>query len=111
MKFKFIYNDLTIFYKIVNKLTPIELPSYISLCQPESTRYIRRTAAIHKSIDISTFRCEVVPTVDAFKHSYFYRATQHWNSLPYIIRQSDHLYNFKLSIKKYFHSAHYDWPD
>ena len=111
MKFKFIYNDLVMFYKIINKLTHAELPSYISLCQPNDTRYTRSTSAIHENIDLSTFRCEVVPTIDAFRHSYFYRTMHHWNKLPLSIRQSECLYYFKISLKNYFHSAHYGWPD
>ena len=34
MKLKFIYNDLVLFYKVVNKLVPIEFPSYISVVSP-----------------------------------------------------------------------------
>ena len=35
IKMKFIYNDLVMFYKIVNRLTPVELPDYITVCEPE----------------------------------------------------------------------------
>ena len=33
---KFIYNDLVLFYKIVNQLIPVELPDYITVYEPEN---------------------------------------------------------------------------
>ena len=32
-------NDLLLFYKIVNTLIPVKLPAYITVCQPEGSRY------------------------------------------------------------------------
>ena len=49
----FIYNDL--FHKIVNQLIPVELPDYITVCEPENTRFARHTASVHNSGDNSTF--------------------------------------------------------
>ena len=44
IKLKFMYNDLLLFYKIVNNLIPISLPDYISVSEPEQTKYTRRNA-------------------------------------------------------------------
>ena len=35
VKEKFVYNDLMLFYKIVNSIIPVSLPNYIVICRPE----------------------------------------------------------------------------
>ena len=41
IKMKFIYNDLVMFYKIVNQLIPVELPDYITVCETENSRFTK----------------------------------------------------------------------
>ncbi|MCP4460829.1 MAG: hypothetical protein GY816_22820, partial [Cytophagales bacterium] len=67
MKLKFMYNDLVLFYKIVNKLVPVELPDHIRICNAEGTRLTRRTADIHDLTDISTYQCSISPSTDALR--------------------------------------------
>ena len=55
VKQKFIYNDLMTFYKIVNNIIPVSLPTYIVLCRPEGTRYTRHNAQIIDRSDTSTY--------------------------------------------------------
>jgi hypothetical protein len=111
MKFKFIHNDLVLFYKIVNKLVPIEFPDHISVCNAEGTRLTRRNADIHESNDVSTYQCSISPSTDALKHSFFYRTMLNWNRLPFGIRQSNGLSLFKSSLTSHLWSPDVDWPD
>lgn len=111
MKLKFVYNDLILFYKIVNKLVPIEFPSYISVIVPEATRYTRSSAAVHNKTDLSLYSCKIVPTNDTFRHSYFYRTVKNWNKLPINIRQSEGLSAFRDTLKNCLWSAENEWPD
>ena len=111
MKLKFIYNDLVLFYKVVNKLVPIEFPSYISVVLPETSRYTRSSAAVHNKTDVSLYSCNILPTSDTFKHSYFYRTVKNWNKLPMSIRQSEVLSKFKGTLKSCLWSSDTEWPD
>ena len=111
MKFKFMYNDLNLFYKIVNKLVPIDFPSYISVVVPEGTRYTRSSAAVHEKTDFTLYSCKMIPSNDAFRHSYFYRTVLNWNKLPIFVRQSEGLTTFKRTLKSFLWSVDSEWPD
>ena len=111
IKMKFIYNDLVMFYKIVNHLTPVELPDYITVCEPENTRFTRHTASVHNSGDNSKFSCSVKPNCDAFKQSFFCRSLNRWNNLPLETRQAKNLISFKALLKNLLWSPDTEWPD
>ena len=111
MKLKFIFNDLVMFYKIVNELIPITLPSYINVCRPEDVRYTRRNAAIQDLSDSSTYTSSVTPNCDIFRNSFFYRTLQKWNKLPISIRQASSLSLMKSALTTFLWSADNDWPD
>ena len=111
IKLKFIYNDLVMFFKIVNKLIPIELPDFIIFCEPGNTRFTRSTASIHNSNDTTKFSCSIQPNCDAFKHSFFYRTILRWNHLPLDTRKAENLGKFKSLLKQALWSPGTDWPD
>ena len=111
MKLKFIYSDLMLFYKIVNNLIPIGLPDYITVCEPDQTRYTRRNAPIHDRSDTSTYRCSVTPNSDNFRNSFFYRTMSRWNNLPVGVRGARFVSAFKTSLIEYLWSSDTDWPD
>ena len=111
IRLKFMYNDLFLFYKIVNTLIPVKLPEYITVCQPEGSRYTRRNAQIHDMTDVSTYRCGIVPCTDAFRYSFFYRTMASWNGLPVGVRQSECISKFKSSLVRHLWSADVIWPD
>ena len=111
MKLKFIFNDIVMFYKVVNGLVPITLPPFISACTPSDVRYTRRNAPIHELSDLSTFQCSVTPNCDQFKHSFFYRTFRKWNSLPIAIRQTPCLSALKAALTTYMWSPDTEWPD
>ena len=101
-----------LFYKIVNKFVPVSLPGYITVCQPEGSRYTRRNAQIHDMTDISTYKSSIVPCSNAFRDSFFYRSMIRWNDLPVIVRQSECISGFKSSLTKHlWTAADDDWPD
>ena len=111
IKLKFILNDLVMFYKILNELVPISLPSYITACVPDDVRYTRRNAAIYDQSDSSTFKCSITPNCDAFRYSFFYRTVRRWNSLPVGIREATSLTAMKSSLTTFLWSADAEWPD
>ena len=111
LKLKFIQNDLVLFYKIVNQMVPIEFPDHISVCTVEDTRLTRQNAAVHDLTDVSTYRCDIVPSTDALKNSFFLRTMLNWNRLPVDVRQSGGLTLFKSSLTSYLWSPDVDWPD
>ncbi len=111
MKLKFIYNDLVLFYKIVNQMVPIEFPDHISVCNAEGSRLTRQNAAIHDLSDVSTYRCNITPSTDALKHSFFFRTVVNWNRLPISVRQSDGLIMFKSTLTSHLWMPDLDWPD
>ena len=111
MKLKFIYNDLVLFYKIVNKMVPIEFPDHISVCTAEGSRLTRQNAAIHDLSDVSTYSCDITPSTDALRHSFFLRTVLNWNRIPVGIRQSDSLSLFKSTLTSHLWLPDLDWPD
>ena len=111
VKQKFIYNDLMTFYKIVNNIIPVSLPTYIVLCRPEGTRYTRHNAQIIDRSDTSTYMSTTVPCSDAFRNSFFHRSMLKWNSLPVCIRQSERISTFKVKLIKHLWAADTVWPD
>ena len=111
MKLKFIYNDLVLFYKITNKLVPIDFPAYIYEVQPESIRFTRSSAVIHNQTDTSMYGCRAVATIDVLRHSYFYRTIKFWNKLHHSTRQCEGLSTYKTALKKCLWSGDIEWPD
>ena len=111
IKLKFIYNDLVMFYKIVNGIVPISLPDYISIIQPEDTRYTRSSALIHDLTDTSSYQCNVPINNDIFKNSFFCRAIRVWNSLPETVRQTERISLYKPMLLRYIWSPDTVWPD
>ena len=111
IKLKFIYNDLIMFYKIVNGIVPISLPDYISIIQPEDTRYTRSSALIHNLTDTSSYQCNVPINNDIFKNSFFCRAIRVWNSLPETVRQTERISLYKPMLLRYIWSPDTVWPD
>ena len=111
MKLKFLYNDLVLFYKIVNRLVPIDLPDSITVVNAEGTRLTRQNAAVLNLTDVTRYTCCITPTTDALKNSFFYRTVQNWNSLPVGVRQSNSTNLFKSSAMDYLWSSDVVWPD
>ena len=111
MKMRFRFNDLKLFYQILNGLVPIELPNYITPVEVSQARYTRRTAAVIEGSDTTSLSCSIVPTIDTFRNSYFYRTMRLWNSLPVSVRQTSCISSFKHDLLKLLWSPDTVWPD
>ena len=111
MRLKFLYNDLVLFYKIVNRLIPIDFPDSITLVNVEGTRLTRRNAAVLDLTDVTRYSCSVSPNTDVLRNSFFHRTVKNWNSLPVNVRQSISTTLFKSSLMKYMWSPDIVWPD
>ncbi len=111
IRFKFIYNSLILFYKVVNDLVPISLPDYIAVAEAGTLRYTRATAPVIEGRDTSTYCSSVVPNCEGFRGSYFFRTMLLWNALPACIRQSGPFSIFKCKLNEYLWTADTSWPD
>ena len=92
--YKFTFNDLLLFHKIIYNLSPVKLPNYLYFY--ESRRRLRSCHLDHLSL-VSDIR----PTISAkysrnsvdgteckiFESSFFYRSHLAWNNLPLDIRK------------------------
>ena len=102
MKFKFVFSDLILFYKIINKLVNIDLPKYVTRIEPQDVKKVTRsTKATADGIDKSKFRCKIMPKVNSFRDSYFYRTVEQWNSLPLKIRDLNDINKFSDDMKEH----------
>ena len=107
----FKYNDLKTLYKIVQGLSPIKLPEYVSFVESSEVRLTRQSAAIAEGSDNTTLRYSAGYETDVFRHSYFPRAIRLWNVLPFDIRQARCVTIFKKELIALLWSASNDWPD
>ena len=111
MKFKFVLNDLIMYYKIINLLIHIKLPEHFTFVEAEQVRYTRQTAAIINNVDKTLIKCNIRPTGGRFRDCFFYRTMDLWNRLPYHIRQVTNVSIFKVKLTTFLWGADTDWPD
>ena len=112
MKLKFLSNDLILFYKIVNQMVPIELPSCIVIMRPtEGSRLTRQSAAVLDETDVTRYSFLTVPTTDTLNKSFFFRTVRNWNSIPVSVRQINSFSLFKSALMNYLWSPDTVWPD
>ena len=79
----------------------IDLPGYVSRVEPHHvTRVTRSTSSIAEGLDYSRYKCNINPTVNSFRDSYFYRTVQQWNSLPVKLRSIENEEQFKTDLKE-----------
>ena len=102
MKFKFLYSDLVLFYRIVNDDVKIELPCHISRIEPQDVKNTTRSSkSISDGSDNLKFKSKIIPKVNCFQNSYFVRTMSSWNDLPFDIRNVDSLEKFKTLLKEH----------
>ena len=111
MKFKFVLNDLIMYYKIINLLIHIKLPEHFTFVEAEQVRYTRQTAAIINNVDKTLIKCNIRPTGGRFRDCFFYRTMDLWNRLPSHIRQVTNVSIFKVKLTTFLWGADIDWPD
>ena len=101
MKLK--YTDLLLFFKIINNLVPINIPSYLNIAAPIQRNNTRQSNKAFIANDPLLYECNLrpVPTLKAFTNNYFYRTHQQWNSVPLTIRQCTNFQTFKIELKAF----------
>ena len=105
MEQRFVYGDLKLFHKIINRETSVELPDYLELIAPEEVMpgseesEARRLRTSHK--DPLYFVCTIEDRVNVFRHSYFYRAHLLWNRLPLSVRLVRDCDMFSVELRKH----------
>ena len=96
LDFKFTFNDLLLFHKILNNFCPIKLPNYLHHYDPGGRRRLRSCHLDHLSL-VSDVQPKVYAkysknSVDGaefktFDNSFFYRSHLAWNNLPLDVRE------------------------
>ena len=80
----------------------IDLPGYVSKVEPHHvTRVTRSTSSISEGLDDSRYKCNINPTVNSFRDSFFYRTVQQWNSLPVELRSIENVEHFTTDLKEH----------
>ena len=94
LQLHFELKDLVFFYKIIFKLIPVSLPTYISPFNGDSR--LRNTRMDDKSYvvnDNTVIPLDTAHSNSKFFKSFFYRTLHIWNSLPLNIRKICTLYS------------------
>ena len=91
---------MNLFHKIVYKTIPVNIPDYLTLYSGDSR--LRRT-----HLDNLSFVSNIASTTTSINNlnkSFFFRTHTLWNSLPFDIRNSMRLTQFKSKLAKHFWS-------
>ena len=111
MKFKFVLNDLIMYFKIINLLVHIKLLEHFTFVEAEQVRNTRQTTAIMNNVNKSLIKCNVRPTGGIFRDCFFYRTMDFWNRLPSHIRQVTNVSIFNVKLTTFLWGADTDWLD
>ena len=100
LSFRFNFNDMNLLHKIVYKTIPVNIPDYLTLYSGDS-----RLCRTH--LDNLSFVSNIASTTTSINNinkSFFFRTHTLWNSLPFDIRNSMRLTQFKSKLAKHFWS-------
>ena len=100
LSFRFNFNDISIFHKIVDKTIPVNIPDYLTIYSGNSR--LRRT-----HLDNLSFVSNIASTTASIQNlnkSFFFRTHTLWNSLPFDIRSPMRLSQFKIKLAKHLWS-------
>ena len=101
LSIKFDLNDLIFFHKTFYYPTLFQhLPNYLLQTNSVDQNRVLATRAM-KKCDNLQFKCAVFPRIDIFKHSFFYRVHNLWNTLPYEVREISNPTEFKTKLKEF----------
>ena len=95
--FKFMFNDLKLFYKIYKGLSPISMPDYIII-----RTNTRSSSSDGITFGLSNYVCTSNKVV--FCHSFFPRCISSWNTLPITTRTADTFDIFKCRLEDFIWS-------
>ena len=98
LSYRFETNDMILFYKIIHSLIPVNMPNYLTLFNGNS-----RLRSSH--LDELSFVCNLATPMTGngtLNKSFFFRSHLLWNTLPFDIRNSPCLSEFKNKLHNYF---------
>jgi len=100
---RFDFNDLVLFYKVVNKLIPLSLPTYLKFFDGYSRL---RSCHLDTFSIVSDIKPKSNPSFSdnknsALNKSFFYRTHLLWNKLPLDIRAVISVSIFKTKLLKF----------
>ena len=100
---RFDFNDLVLFYKVLNSLIPLQLPGYLKFFDGNSR--LRSCHLDHLCI-VSSLRPRTNVISDSNKNcalnkSFFYRTHLQWNLLPLEIRSIHNITAFRSEVLKF----------
>ena len=102
MSHRFILTDLVLLHKVIQKLVPLSLPSYLSLFSGESRlRFCKLDKMSLVSSIIPQTKASKATSHNAFASSFFYRSHLLWKELPLSLRSTTCPIAFKKSLKKH----------
>ena len=100
LSFRFSFNDMNLFHKIVYKTIPVNILDYLTLYSGDSR--LRRT-----HLDNLSFVSNIASTTTSIANlnkSLFFRSHTLWNSLPFDILHLMRLSQFKIKLSKHLWS-------
>ena len=89
---------MILFYKIIHSLIPVEMPNYLTLFNGNS-----RLRSTH--LDELSFVCTLAASITSnstLNKSFYFRSQLLWNTLPFNIRNSSCLSEFKTKLYRHF---------
>ena len=99
---RFEFNDLVLFYKVIYKLIPLQLPAYLKFFDGVSSLRSCHLDTLSIISDIRPKNNHITTTNKncALNKSFFYRTHLLWNNLPYEIRCIRHYPKFRTELLK-----------
>lgn len=91
---RFEFNDLVLFYKVLNGLIPLQMPEYLKFF--DGNTRLRSCHLDHLSL---------VSDIGPLKKSFFYRTHHEWNRLPLELRSVQSITVFKHNLLKFLWSS------
>ena len=93
---RFMFNDMNLFHKVVYKIIPVTMPDYLTLYSGDSR--LRNT---HLD-NLSFVLLYQITSISNLNKSFFFRSHTLWNFLPFDLRNSMILSQFKIKLAKHY---------
>ena len=97
---RFVLNDLILFHKVVHRIIPTNVPSYLTLFTGHS-----RLRSSH--LDELSYVSSIIPSssnANKLEKSFFYRTHMIWNSVPLNIRKLGSISEFRSNLEAHLWS-------
>lgn len=117
LRYRFLYSDLTLFYKIYHKKICIDLPENYKPLDDEETSRLRSSIRppdyliVNETVNLGCMRntmrdklslkCVNELNSSAYRNSYFFRTVLEWNRLPLELKANDSLTQFERDLKSH----------